>query len=101
MAARPDLRVVVRPADLADLSATGAVLDALELDGTPIDVLINNAGLGDYGFFHEADWSKLSQMLQVNVVGAAYLLHRIVPGMVARGHGAVLNVGSTAGIAPS
>jgi short-subunit dehydrogenase len=98
-AASPGVRVVVRAVDLLDRAATGALLDALEREGERIDVLINNAGLGHSAFFHESEWPKLLQMLELNVVSATYLLHRVVPGMVARGFGAILNVGSSAGMA--
>ncbi|HSN98548.1 MAG TPA: SDR family NAD(P)-dependent oxidoreductase, partial [Candidatus Nanopelagicales bacterium] len=100
-AGRPSLRVLVRPVDLLDRAATGALLDALEGEGEQVDVLVNNAGFGDYAFFTESAWSKLEPMLELNVVSATYLLHRLVPGMVSRGFGAILNVGSCAGIAPS
>jgi uncharacterized protein len=100
-AARPGLRVVVLPVDLLDRGATGAALDALSRDGERVDLLVNNAGLGHHGFFHESEWPKVERMLELNVVSATYLLHRLVPGMVARGSGAVLNVGSLAGFAAS
>ncbi|EYF06194.1 SDR family NAD(P)-dependent oxidoreductase [Chondromyces apiculatus] len=100
-AARPGLRVVVRSVDLLDREVTGAFLDDLESEGERIDVFVNNAGFGDYAFFAESAWPKVEQMLELNVVSATYLLHRIVPTMVARGAGAILNVGSCAGIAAS
>lgn len=99
--ARPTLRVLVHDVDISDQRATQAMLDELAAKGEAIDVLINNAGLGDYGLFEHADWSKLERMLQVNVVGATFLLNRLVPAMVERGEGAILNVGSFAGIVPS
>jgi hypothetical protein len=97
-ATSPGVRVLVRAVDLLDRPATGAMLDALERDGERIDVLINNAGLGVSGFFHESEWPRLEGMIELNVVSATYLLHRVIPGMVARGFGAILNVGSTAGV---
>lgn len=100
-AAHPALRVLVRPVDLLDRAAAGALLDELEREGVQVDVLVNNAGFGDYAFFTESSWPKLERMMELNVVSATYLLHRLVPGMVARGFGAILNVGSCAGIAPS
>jgi short-subunit dehydrogenase len=97
----PRLRVLVRDVDVSDRRATQAMLDELAAEGEVIDVLINNAGLGDYGLFEYAEWSKLERMLEVNVVGATFLLNRVVPSMVERGFGAILNVGSFAGIVPS
>jgi uncharacterized protein len=97
-AKRPDLRVLVRAVDLLDRTATGAMLDDLEKSGETIDVLVNNAGFGDYGLLHEREWPKIEQMLQLNVVTATFLLSRLVPPMVARRSGAVMNIGSIAGI---
>jgi short-subunit dehydrogenase len=99
--ARPALRVVVRAVDLNDRPATGAALDALAAEGVSVDVLVNNAGFGDAALFERADWDKTERMIELNVVSATFLLHRLIPGMVARGRGAVLNVGSTAGMFPS
>jgi hypothetical protein len=100
-ARHPQLRVLVRAVDLLDRTAAGALLDALDADGITIDVLVNNAGFGDYGLFERTGWTKTEEMLELNVVSATYLLHRLVPGMVGRGSGAILNVGSTAGMFPS
>lgn len=97
----PQLRLLVRAVDLLDRAATGAMLDALEAEGVAVDVLVNNAGFGDYGLFEKTGWTKTEEMLELNVVSATYLLHRLVPGMVGRGSGAILNVGSTAGMFPS
>ncbi len=95
---RSDLRVHVRAFDLNHRDTIGVMLDALEHDGVKIDILINNAGYGVYGLFEKADWSKLEGMLELNMISATFLLHRLIPGMVKRGFGAILNVGSTAGM---
>lgn len=95
---RAGLRVLVRAVDLTDRAATGALLDALEREGVRVDVFINNAGFGDYGLFDRSDWAKTEQMLELNVVSATFLLRRLIPPMVERGFGAVLNVGSIAGM---
>ncbi len=101
VAAHPKCRVLVRAVDLLDRAATGAMLDALEKDGVAVDVLVNNAGFGSFGLFEKHGWLKTEQMLELNVVSATYLLHRLLPPMVGRGSGAILNVGSTAGMFPS
>ncbi|MFT3774399.1 MAG: SDR family oxidoreductase [Minicystis sp.] len=101
VAKHPGLRVIVRAVDLLDRGATGAMLDGLEKDGVGVDVLVNNAGFGDYGLFERTGWTKTEEMLELNVVSATFLLHRLVPAMVGRGFGAILNVGSTAGMFPS
>jgi hypothetical protein len=100
-AAHPRLRVLVRAVDLLDRAATGAMLDGLEREGVAVDVLVNNAGFGDYGPFEEAAWNKLEAMLELDVVTATFVLHRVAARMVARGRGAILDVGSIAGMFPS
>jgi len=99
--ARPGLRVLVRAVDLLDRGALASMLDDLEQAGEAIDILVNNAGFGDYGLLEKRGWDKLERMLELNVVSATMLLSRLVPPMVARGSGAILNVGSVAGILPS
>lgn len=100
IAARPELKVIVRAVDLVDRRAVAAMIDELEKDGLEIDVLVNNAGFGDRAPLGARPWPKLDSLLELNVVTATYLLHRLVPEMIARGSGAVLNVGSIAGVLP-
>jgi hypothetical protein len=98
-ASRPSVRVEVRAVDLLDRRETGQMLDALErVDGHLVDVLVNNAGFGAWGAFERSHWSRVQDMLELNVVSATYLLHRLLPSMIARGSGAVMNVGSSAGM---
>jgi uncharacterized protein len=85
----------------ADLGAAGAgVALATQLDGRQIDVLVNNAGFGDFGEFHQADPAKISQMVALNVATLTDLTRALLPAMVARGSGKVLNVASTAAFMP-
>lgn len=101
LVARPPLRVLVRPCDLGSREETDALLAGLANEGVEVDVFVNNAGFGDYGLFDQRPWDKLERMLTLNVVAATYLLHRLLPGMITRGSGAILNVGSSAGMMPS
>jgi len=89
-------------ADLARPGAAAALAAQLatDLPGSTVDVLVNNAGVGDFASFHEADPVKLAAMLQLNVVALTELTRALVPGMVARGRGRVLNVASTAAFMP-
>ncbi len=91
---RPELEVLLEPADLADRAAADALLGRLP----PIDLLVNSAGLGDVALFDRADWKKIEQMLSVNVTALTYVTHRILPGMIARGRGGVLQVSSGFGL---
>lgn len=61
-----------------------------------IDVLVNNAGVGDYGSFIETSWEKESQMIFLNVYTLTYLSKLFIPGMIKSGSGSLLNIASTA-----
>lgn len=91
-------RCHVVPADLADPAAPRALFDAVA--GLTVDVLVNNAGFGDLGPFADADLAKMLRMIQVNVTALTELTGLFLPGMRARGRGAILNVGSVAGFQP-
>jgi short-subunit dehydrogenase len=87
----------------ADLSTSGAaaqLADELGRRGLSIDVLINNAGLGGLGRFDHIDPARVGEMLQVNIVALTELTRRLLPGMIARGHGRIMLVGSVAGFQP-
>ena len=96
----PTLRVSIRPTDLTNMSDTQLLCDWIETEGFELDFLINNAGLGDHGPFESAEWSKLDEMLQVNVVALTYLCHRLVPALRHHRPGAILNVSSMASLLP-
>lgn len=96
--ANSGLEVIVAACDLGDLDQTGAMLDAVQAQAGPIDVLINNAGFGDLGVFDMADWSKTAKMIDLNVTSLTFLTHRLVGGMVERKRGGILNVSSGWGL---
>jgi uncharacterized protein len=98
-AACPDLRVVLAAADLADIASLDPLLASIEAQAGDIDVLINCAGLGEQQLFHEADEALVRRILDVNVIALTVLTHRLLPGMVERGHGGIMNLGSGAGYA--
>ena len=97
---RPGARgvVEVRPCDLTDAAALAALVDGIEADIGPVDVLVNNAGLGDFGLLERAQWDKLRWMLDVNVTALTYRTWRVLPGMVARGRGGILQISSGFGL---
>ncbi|HEX5132724.1 MAG TPA: SDR family oxidoreductase [Candidatus Krumholzibacteria bacterium] len=92
------VRVIV--ADLADPLAPKAIFDEVTAAGIEIDALVNNAGYGMYGFFHETKLESNMDMLQVNVNSLVHLTKLFIDGMVARGRGHILNVASTAAFQP-
>ncbi len=93
----PNLRILVEECDLSDTQAVSALQRRLKAMDAQIDILVNNAGLGENTLFENSDWGRTKQMLEVNVTSVVQLTHAFVPGMVNRGHGAVLNIGSGAG----
>lgn len=94
------VQVMVIAADLSLPESAGKVFEQTGQAGMQIDILINNAGFGGYGKFHERDLSKEQAMMQVNMVTLTTLTHLYLPGMVARRSGKILNVASTAGFLP-
>lgn len=92
------VRVVV--ADLADPAAPAAIVDELTAAGVTIDVLVNNAGFGATGAVAEIPLERQRDMLQVNVMALTLLTRLLLPGMLQRRRGGVLNVGSMAGFQP-
>jgi len=88
---------------VADLTEAGAParLEALtEGRGRPVELLVNNAGVGKVGEFVEQDPASVHATLDVNVVAATELLHRFAPHMARRGRGRILNVASVGAFQP-
>ncbi|MGA7054768.1 MAG: SDR family oxidoreductase [Mycobacterium sp.] len=87
---------------LGDLGADAGVEALLtHLDGRPIDVLVNNAGFGTYGPLSKADAARENELVAVNVNALVRLTCAVLPGMVARGKGGILNVASTIAFQPA
>ena len=94
------VEVMVIPADLAVLGASETVLAAIAEQGREVEVLVNNAGFSIAQSFAAVPWSKQQDFLMTLVVNACGLAHGVIPGMVARRRGDVINVASRAGFAP-
>jgi short-subunit dehydrogenase len=86
--------------DLALPGAAGAIAAELEAQGLAVDVLVNNAGTQVYGEFARASRERQLALIHVNVTALVDLTHRLLPGMIQRGRGRILNVGSTGSFAP-
>ena len=94
-------RVEVIPCDLAQRGAPAALHAAVEQRGLRVDALVNNAGFGAAGAYTGSPWQAHDAMLQVMVVAVAELTHRVLPGMIERRHGFIVNVASLAGVVPT
>ncbi|MEO8440321.1 MAG: SDR family oxidoreductase [Spartobacteria bacterium] len=96
----PALRVEIRPADLSQDDAVDELIAWAVAQKPAIDLLINNAGLGDRGGFASADAKRLDQMILVNTLALTRLTRGLLPAMIAQKRGAILNVSSSAGFLP-
>lgn len=94
------IKVTVIAEDLTDPEAATRIHRAVTGAGISVDYLINNAGFGARGLFHEMPWEQTLAMIQVNAVALAGLTRAFLPDMVARNSGRILNVTSTAAEAP-
>ncbi|MBX9603882.1 MAG: SDR family oxidoreductase [Bryobacteraceae bacterium] len=92
--------VTVIAEDLTDADAPCRIHRAVTELGIEVDYLVNNAGLGARGLFHEMPWDKALAMIQVNAIALAGLTRAFLPGFVARNSGRILNVTSTASEMP-
>lgn len=92
--------VEVLPADLSDRASLAAVETRLGEASRPVELLVNNAGSGLKQRFPDNDVEVEQQMLDVLVTAVLRLSHAAVRPMVARGHGAIINVSSVAGFLP-
>jgi short-subunit dehydrogenase len=90
----------VLPADLATPTGLAAAESRLVDDGRPIELLVNNAGFGTAGTFATMDIDREDELIRLNVLAVVRLTHAALGGMLARGHGGILNVSSTAGFQP-
>jgi short-subunit dehydrogenase len=87
-------------ADLSCDDGATAIYDAVAAAGLQIDVLVNNAGIGDPAWFHQSSWEAHMRTINLMAISPARLIYLFVPGMVDRGGGRVVSVCSGAAILP-
>jgi uncharacterized protein len=93
-------RVDVVPVDLAKAKGPGKLLAHLKDAGREIDVLVNNAGVAASGPFQTLGAEQMRSIVQLNIRALTELTHALLPGMIERGRGRILNVASVAGFQP-
>lgn len=89
-------KTMVISEDLSDYDATEAIVAEIESADAHVGTLINNAGYGARGPFHQLPLGDQNDMMHVNALAVAQLCHRVIPGMIVNGGGAILNIASTA-----
>lgn len=94
------VKVSVLALDLSQAGAAQEVFDYVMRQGLSVDFLINNAGFGDFGPFINSNWEKQQEMLELNITTLTHLCRLLVPQMVEKGSGRVLNVASLASFLP-
>jgi uncharacterized protein len=94
------VEVAVLPKDLANPSSPQAIFDHLDASGISVDIVVNNAGFGEVGAVATLATQRQMDMIQVNIATLTHIARLFLPGMIERGRGGILNVGSTAGFQP-
>ena len=93
-------RVHVFASDLSAPEAPARLCDRLASASLDVDALVNNAGFAVPGAFMNSEWTRHAEFLQVMLTAVVELTHRLLPGMLDRGYGRVINVASLAGLLP-
>jgi uncharacterized protein len=88
------------PADLSDASQAKYLCDEIEKRGRTIEILVNNAGFAVVGDIASTDVDRVMELVRLNVGSVTELTHRILPGMLERKHGAIINLSSVAAFQP-
>ena len=85
------------PLDVTDSGSVAAAVETVERELGPVDILVNNAGWDEMKRFLDSDEPFWDRVLDINFKGQLRTTHRIAPGMVERGWGRIVNIGSDAG----
>ena len=94
------VEALVIPADLSIAEAHVPIVAALKEQGREADILVNNAGFSLPKTFAATPWDQQRDFIMTLVTAVAGLTHAVLPGMLARGRGSIINVGSVAGLSP-
>jgi 3-oxoacyl-[acyl-carrier protein] reductase len=91
------VRTATAAVNVADIDAVNAAVSQLKSDLGAIDILINNAGISSFGSFMELDPSRWEEIVKVNLFGPYYVTRAVLPEMIERKIGDIINISSTAG----
>ena len=85
-------------ADVADINSVNAAIEKALAEFGTIDILINNAGIAAFGKFLELEPTDWERIIQVNLMGTYYVTRAVLPNMIERQTGDIINISSTAGL---
>lgn len=92
--------VICYTADLSDKKVPQQLFDFANSKELNITVLVNNAGIGDYGLFHDSDWSRTAAMIDLNIRSLTHLTRLFLPDLIRKERAYIMNVASTAAFQP-
>ena len=95
-----DIRIEIIVKDLTESKSAIEIYDELKTKNIQVNYLINNAGVGEYGFFVDTDWDRFEKMIDLIIKTLTYLCHLFVPDMMKHKEGKIMNVSSTAAFQP-
>ena len=91
------VKVSIAAADVSNMESVNTAVEKIRGELGPIDILVNNAGISKFGKFLEVDPEDWAKIIQVNVVGVYYVTRAVLPDMIEKNAGDIINISSTAG----
>ncbi len=91
------IKTTIATADVADIEAVNAAVASVKSALGPIDILVNNAGIASFGKFMELEPQRWKEIIDVNIMGVYYTTRAVLPEMIERQTGDIINISSTAG----
>ncbi|MDN4861301.1 3-ketoacyl-ACP reductase [Priestia megaterium] len=92
-----DVQVAYATADVSSMEEVNAAIEHLHTKLGATDILINNAGIGKFGSFLELDPAEWKQIIDVNLMGVYYVTRAVLPQLIEKNGGDIINISSTAG----
>ncbi|WP_110926756.1 3-ketoacyl-ACP reductase [Bacillus massiliglaciei] len=91
------VKVSIAAADVSDMESVNKAVAKIREELGSIEILVNNAGISKFGHFLEVDPEDWARIIQVNVMGVYYVTRAVLPEMIERQSGEIINISSTAG----
>lgn len=91
------VKAVIATADVADMESVNTAVDKFKTELGFIDILINNAGTSTFGGFLELEPARWEEIIRINLMGVYYVTRAVLPAMIEKKTGDIINISSTAG----